>query len=127
MRFILVLLVMPFVMSCSNNPKRDMTDYELNDFLSELDCDSNRQCKGVLWGRGDCPYLKSGAAGYFTYSTKIGRKNIRHLKQLAAASMIKPTENKTGSGQSREIICLSYTYVGQPEFACLKSKCERVH
>ncbi len=127
MRYFLFIVCAALNASCYTSFQKDMTHYKLTDFQSERDCDNNRHCKGVFWGRGECPYYRNGAAGYLIYSTKIGSKNIRHLKELAAESRMAQEINQTGDGEHLETICTSVTFAGEPSIACIENKCERVN
>lgn len=102
-----------------------MTHFELNDFRNKLDCDRDSQCRSVLAGKGQCGNYRKGAAEYFKYSTKIGWRNVRHLKRLAAASLPGKAIGTSNFDQSEVLIeCTLIFHLGPPPLSCINNRCE---
>ena len=115
--------------SCSNKQYPDLSHYSLYDYGNEDDCDNNRQCKAIGYGvGGSCgPTYEGGVAGFITYSTKIGSKNVRRLKALAAESRRDSTYDvyKRNIFQMNEVAleeCLPIHY-NIPNPKCINNKC----
>jgi len=95
-KFLLITIILIFISACSNKSYPDFSHYNLNDYSSEIACDNSRQCKAIGYGVGSScgPTYEGGVAGFLIYSTKMGPKNVRRLKKLAAESRKKTKPKK---------------------------------
>ena len=124
LRILTIALISYACTSCmSGKVVRDMSHYGLEDFRREAQCDRNSQCKTVLAGFGQCGNYPKGAAEYFIYSTKIGSKNVRHLKRLAKASL--PKRKKNIFNFEEGLIECTLTFKSRPPpLMCINHRCQ---
>ena len=127
LRIISILFCIAFFSACSNKTYPDLSHYSLHQFKNEIACTSDRQCKVVGYGIGSScgPTYDGGVAGYLIYSNKIGSKNIRYLKKLAAESRKDTNSGRNNFFQmSEEILeeCLPIHYY-TPKPVCFNNEC----
>jgi len=121
---LLLLVSLVTTSACSTPPDKDMTNYQLWDFQNENYCDKTSQCRSVLWGRGECGNYPYGAAGYFIYSTKIGARNMRHLKKLAKESLPSKDRDLLNMSDNYELVECLPIGMKKPKLICENNQCQ---
>jgi len=127
LRTIVTLFCVGLISACSNKDYPDLSHYKLHDFENEIACDSDRQCKAIGYGIGySCgPTYEGGVEGFLIYSTKMGSKNIRRLKKLAAKSRKERNPGDYATVRMSEQIleeCLPAHYF-KPKPICYNNEC----
>jgi len=87
-RIVIFILTVSVLSGCATKAPRDLTTYTLEDFKNEpAVCNFTSQCKYIGYGIGNGGCTSSPIfKGFVIYSTKMGEKNIEHLKTLADKS-----------------------------------------
>lgn len=123
----LVLFLFVCMTGCSMRSYPDLSSYRLDEFINhEATCKSSFQCRVIGYGiSGSCNY-DSNFNGYVIYSTKMGRENIQHLKNLVA-------ESRGGTSRhSNQLDAFSFSEkleectparIIKPKLACLENIC----
>jgi len=124
------MLSVLFLSGCANKAYPDLSHYTIKDFLEHpAYCTNVTQCKTIGYGEQNygCP-SNPVFEGLVVYSTKIGPKNILHLKNLAKES--KFFKEQSFFGKRAGFLNVSFELeeclgIGnhKPKLMCLENKC----
>lgn len=124
---LLSCLVLVFFNGCSTKTYPDLSAYDIEEFTYyRAACTRSSQCRVIGFGYGSSCDTERNFEGFVVYSTKMGQKNINHLKNLVAESRgeLRGYSNQTYFSSYAEELdeCQPYD-VHVPEPVCLENVC----
>ncbi|RBP48373.1 hypothetical protein DFR28_108102 [Arenicella xantha] len=92
---LLAVIIAVILSGCSHSRSViDMSSYSLDEFEKASNCDFDYQCKTILFGYDGCVSNIGDYHRHIIYSTKIGKENVKILKEKIILDRAYKIENQ---------------------------------